>query len=101
MNRLRIGLTCWLWILAACLQISAQAPQQVDLREWGYKPPESAWSRFQAQLSSQLISVGQNGQIAVVFVTRDRTGLATRDLPSLSLHVLKFAKDGRDRKSVV
>lgn len=75
--------------------MSAQVVQRRDLREWGYKPPENASSRFQSQLSSQIISVDSNAEIAVGFVTRDRSGLATRELPPLSLQVAEFAGNGK------
>jgi hypothetical protein len=81
-------------IMVACLPMSAQVVQRLDLRRWGYKPPDNASSRFQSQLSSQIISVGSNGEIVVGFVTRDRAGLATRDLPPLSLRVAEFARNG-------
>jgi len=75
-------------------QASGQV-HRVDLREWGYKPPENSSETFRTQLSSQIISVGQNGEMVAGFVTRDRTGLATRELPPLSLHVVRFAKNGQ------
>lgn len=68
--------------------------RRVDLREWGYRVPESPSSKFQIRLSTHIISVGQDGQIVTGFVTRDRTGLATRKLPPLSLHVVRFKKNG-------
>src|SRR5271166_4676618 len=94
MNRLLVATAFSLCIIVACRQMSAQAPQRVDLRKWGYRVPEDASSRFQRQLSSQLISVGNHGEIAVGFVTRDRRGLATREVPPLSFHVVRFTRSG-------
>jgi hypothetical protein len=95
MNRLVVGTAFSLWIMFACLPMSAQAPLRVDLRDWGYKPPEDASSRFERQLSTQIISVGNNADIAVGFVTRERTGLVTRELPPLSFHVVRFTRSGK------
>jgi|SRR5579863_6002018 len=86
---------CLVCLISACLQVSAQQHVRVDLRQWGYKSPETAESRFQTKLSSQTISVGPSGEIVAGFVTRDRTELARRDIPPLSLHVLRFAKNGK------
>lgn len=86
---------CLIYLTLVCIPASAQERVRVDLRGWGYKSPQSDASRFQTQLSYQIISVAPNGEVVVGFVTRDRTGLATRELPSLSLHVLRFAKDGK------
>ena len=97
MNYPLIGTVCSIWLLAACLQAPAQVSQRVNLRDWGYQPPEGASSRFQRQLSAQFISVGNNAEMAVGFVTRDRTGLATRELPPLSFHVIRFTKFGKFR----
>ena len=64
----------------------------IDLTEWGYIPRPNF--RPVAQRYSQCISVGPGGRVAVGFVTRDRTGLATRALPPLSLHVIQFGSEG-------
>ena len=95
MTRLLSGTAYSLCIIVGSLQMSAQAPQRVDLREWGYKTPEDSSSHFQRQLSSQPISVTNHGETAVGFVTRDRRGLATRELPPLSFHILGFARSGK------
>lgn len=95
MTRLLLGTAYSLCIIVGSLQMSAQAPQRVDLREWGYKTPEDSSSHFQRQLSSQLISVTNHGETAVGFVTRDRRGLATRELPPLSFHILRFTRSGK------
>lgn len=69
--------------------------QRVDLRQWGYSPPGESgvflWSRIE---QGQTISIGSKGDVFVGFVTRDRTGLVTRQLPAFSFHVLKLSKDG-------
>ncbi len=64
----------------------------IDLTEWGCKPRPNF--RPVVQRYSQCISVGPGGRVAVGFVTRDRTGLATRTLPPLSLHVIQFGSEG-------
>src|SRR5271165_207256 len=88
-------LRCSICAVVLSIQMFSQVSRRVDLREWGYRPPESPTSHFQLQLSSQIVSIGKEGGVVVGFVTRDRTGLATRDLPPLSLHVIRFATNGK------
>jgi len=88
-------LRCSICAVVLSIQMFSQVSRRVDLREWGYRPPESATSHFQVQLPSQIVSIGKDGGVVVGFVTRDRTGLATRDLPPLSLHVIRFATNGK------
>lgn len=85
---------CLICLLLFCVPVLGQVPVRVDLREWLYQSPGNARERFQAQLSSHIISVASTGEVLVGFVTRDRTGLATRALPPLSFHILRFAKNG-------
>lgn len=91
--RTNLPLCRWLVFVAALSVPAAAQATRVDLRQWGYKEPE-ARERYQASLSSQVISVAPSGDVVVAFVTRDRTGLATRELPALSLHVVRFSKLG-------
>ena len=90
-----VATRCFICLTLICIHVSAQERLRIDLRGWDYKSPESAVSRFRTQLSSQIISVAPNGEVVLGFVTRDRTGLATRELPPLSLHVVRFAKNGK------
>jgi hypothetical protein len=87
------GFLCWTCVLFSGLQVGAQV-RRVDLREWGYKSPEKPRQVFLAQLSSHMISIAENGDVLVGFVTHDRTGLVTREIPALSFHVLRFTSGG-------
>lgn len=95
MNRTWATSLTWLVctsVLAPC--ISAQV-KHVDLSKWGYRPPENVSGEYFRELPAQLVSIGAEGEIAVSFVTRDRSGLATRSLPPLSLHILRLAQDAQ------
>src|SRR6266478_3054061 len=94
MNRNASGIIRCLVLLQLFSALAAGQTRRVDLRDWGYRAPESPSAQFQTQLSTQIISGGQHGDILTGFVTRDQTGLATRKLPPLSLHVVRFTKDG-------
>jgi hypothetical protein len=85
---------CLPYLLASASHASAQSIR-VDLKEWGYKPPENISGEFYTEMPSHLISIGVNGDTAVSFVTRDRLNLATRQIPPLSLHVVQFTANGK------
>jgi hypothetical protein len=79
-------------ILLLLTAVPATAQERlIDLRKWGYKPREN---KAILQQFSQFISVGAEGQVAVGFVTRERFGLATRALPPLSFHIIRFDRQG-------
>ena len=91
-RRLRFTL-CYL--LAFLGIVPSASAQRFDLTMWGYKPPENVAGENYKQMPSQLISIGTNGEVAASFVTRDRSGLASRDLPPLSLHIVRLTRDGK------
>jgi hypothetical protein len=64
----------------------------VNLRDWSYKPRDGYKPVFQAY--SPTVAIGPGGLVAVGFVTKDRTGLATRALPPLSFHIVEFNRQG-------
>ncbi len=86
------GWTICLMVFA--LQMVAQDLGRIDLHHYGYVMDTPSKAPFLTKFSSQIVSVGENGETVVGFVTHDRFGLATRELPPLSLHVVRFAKDG-------
>lgn len=75
------------------VQTVAQQPSRVNLNDYGYVLKTSRLP-FLTRSSAHIVSVDANGETAVSFVTRDRMGLATREFPPLSLHLVKFARDG-------
>lgn len=88
---LRVCLVC---VFSAASGFATELPR-VDLHKWGYTTGEQpASSGFVPTSVFHLVSVGMNGDIIVGFLTRDRKGLTTRELPAFSLHVLRFREDG-------
>src|SRR5664279_4692876 len=90
-GRRKVG--CWVCVLLLSVQVCGQA-KLVDLRQWGYRSSERAADQCWANLCSHTMSVAPNGDIIVGFVTRDRSGLSTRQLPPFSFHVLRLSKLG-------
>lgn len=78
-------------IVFATVDLEAQT-HRIDLKKWGYKSRPVRTQVFQE--FSPVVSVALDGKVAVAFVTRDRTGLVTRDLPAFALHVLRFTSTG-------
>jgi hypothetical protein len=91
---IRVRSWCLVCFFALVSRVSAQL-KRVDLSQLGYKPPENVSGEYYKQMPAQLISIGQNGELVASFVTRDSFGLATRDLPPLSLHIVRLTKEGK------
>lgn len=51
--------------------------------------------------NSRLVSVDHQGRVLVGFTTRESLGLATREHPGLSFHILRFTSEGREDLSLV
>jgi hypothetical protein len=81
-------------LVVAALPMAAQEPRRIDLRAYGYQLDTPPRLLLLVGSSPQIVSVGRNDETTVGFVTRGRKELARRELPSLDLHVLRFAKDG-------
>lgn len=97
MNRILTAGACAVCLVASCLRVSAQQGKRINLREWGYKPHEPRTRDIPIRVTgpSNIISIGENSEIAVGFVTHDRWGLASRELPPLSFNIVKFNKAGK------
>jgi len=95
MNANAIVRVCWLCVLLAGASISAQQIQTLDLREEGYAASKPMSNVLQRHASSQILSISNNGDVAVGFVTKDKSGLATREPPPLSFHIVSFTKVGQ------
>ena len=75
-------------ILACIAQLSfAQSP--IQLRSYGWEPPESH------QFNEPSIAIDHKGRVLVGFTVRERNGLVTRDQPSFSFHIARFWPDGK------
>jgi hypothetical protein len=89
------------WVITAML-VCAQphlaqttaAPSIVNLRDFGWEPPEPLQLREVDTVSRRAIVIDHKGQILVGFPVRERNGLVTREHPALSFHVVRFTPDG-------
>jgi hypothetical protein len=61
----------------------------IDLRHYGWEPPD------RLDPSGPLLVIDHKGRVLVGFTVRERTGLVTRDQPSLDFHILRFTPDGK------
>jgi hypothetical protein len=86
------------WILLAIIAWtarlgSAQSPTDsasvLKLRTYGWKPPEPRG------IDSPSIAIDHEDRVVVGFTVRERNGLATRNQPSLSFHIVRFSPDGK------
>jgi len=88
------------WIVLAIMAwtsplSSAQSPTDNDvvikLRTYGWEPPQPRGAGSPAPS----IAIDRKNRVLVGFTVRERNGLVTRDRPSLSLHIMRFAPDGK------
>src|SRR5579863_7909208 len=86
-----------LWTLIAILACTGQAvlgqstrvtPVVVNLRSYGWKPPDRHEDR-------PSIAVDHDGRVLVGYTLRERAGLVTRSQPSLNFHIVRFSTDGK------
>lgn len=74
---------------------SAQSPANnvvvIKLRTYGWEPPQPRG----IDSPSPSIAIDHKDRVLVGFTVRERNGLVTRDQPSLSLHIMRFAPDGK------
>jgi hypothetical protein len=66
----------------------------VDLRQWGYIAPFGRGGVGEGY-RSRLVSVSKSGNIVAGFVARDGEGLASRNRPTLVLHVVTVDGEGK------
>jgi len=88
------------WIVLAIIAwiaqlSSAQSPTNnvvvIKLRTYGWEPPQPRG----IDSPSPSIAIDHKDRVLVGFTVRERNGLVTRDQPSLSLHIMRFAPDGK------
>lgn len=61
----------------------------VNLRAYGWEPPDQHGHVIPS------IVVDNEGRVLVGFTVRERSGLVTRDQPSLDFHIMRFSPDGK------
>jgi hypothetical protein len=93
------GVRKWnVWILMAILAwtaqlTSAQSPTGsvvvLKLRTYGWEPPEPHG------IDTPSIAIDHKDRVLVGFTVRERNGLATRNQPSLSFHIVRFLPAGK------
>jgi hypothetical protein len=68
---------------------------QIKLKNYGWQPPQPP-HRGEFASRSQPLTIDHQGRILVGFTIRDQAiGLTTRELPTLSYHIVRFAPDGK------
>lgn len=75
-------------------QAAAPVPSNaftLDLRSYGWEPPEGR----QHQLNRPSIVVDHEGRIVVGFTVQARSGVVTRNQPSLDFRIMRFSPDGK------
>jgi hypothetical protein len=63
----------------------------LDLRSYGWEPP---WER-QHEINMPSIVVDHKGRVVLGFTAQARSGLVTRNQPSLDFRIMRFSPDGR------
>lgn len=61
----------------------------LQLRTYGWEPPDPHG------FHQPSFAIDHKGRVLVGFTVRERTGLVTRDQPSLSFHIVRFLPDGK------
>ena len=68
---------------------------QINLDKYGWQPPQPP-HRGEFTSRSQPLTIDHRGRILVGFTIREQAiGLATRERPGLSFHIVRFAPDGK------
>jgi hypothetical protein len=92
-------------LFGACSSIYAQSqPAKVakfELENYGWQPLPKQQRGEWGGTSSQLVSIDHQGRVLVGFSARESTGLATREHPGLTFHILRFTPDGKVDLSLV
>jgi hypothetical protein len=109
--------SCWLlmmrifslFLLFATLAITpddSRAQSQIgnltniNLEQYGWQAPPSNSTREWSGVTRQILAIDHKGNIFVGFTARKHEGLATREAPSLSFHILRITSDGRPDRSL-
>ncbi len=65
----------------------------IDLRTYGWQAPDQTQKHHPRVVPS--VVVDHKGRVVIAYTVRSRTGLVTRDVPSLDLQILRFSPDGK------
>jgi len=74
---------------------------KIKPEDYGWQPlPKEQRSEW-GGTSSQLVSIDHRGRVLVGFTVRENYGLATREHPGFSFHILRFTSEGKVDLSLV
>lgn len=102
----KLALVCLMMEADGCREVLAQAQpanlSRLRLEDFGWQPlpmPQRG-SEFPGS-RSKLVSIDHKGRVLVGFTVRENFGLATREHPGLSFHILRFTSQGKVDLSLV
>jgi hypothetical protein len=99
-----VSLVLGLILTSACpafAQVRGGKVSQFKLDHYGWQPvPEEQRGEW-AGTSSKLVSIDHQGRVLVGFTVRENYGLASRERPGLSFHILRFTSEGKVDLSLV
>jgi hypothetical protein len=88
--------------LFACTSVRAQSQtgkiSTFNLETYGWQPLPTNSSEQPSEWPggpSQQVSIDHKGRVLVGFTVRENYGLATRERPGLSFHILRFSSEGK------
>ncbi len=87
----------WCILLLPLFTPACGQTRHIDLKQWGYAPPLRTYknSAFrEGPGDPQLLSFFTNGDLIVGFVTRESSGLTTREHSLMALHAITFSEKG-------
>jgi hypothetical protein len=86
-------------LLGSSSSAHAQSPAakvvKFKLEDYGWRPLPRQQPGERAGTRSQLVSIDHNGRVLAAFAAREDAGLATREHPELSLHILRLTSEGK------
>ena len=80
---------------SACAQSQAAKVVKFKLEDYGWRPLPKQRRGEWAGTTSQLVSIDHNGRVLAGFTAREEAGLAAREHPKLSFHILRFSSEGK------
>lgn len=107
---LQKSVTCFFLsaVLLACKYDHAQSKtlkvSTFNLESYGWQPLPTRKPGQRAEwpgTGGKLVSIDHKGRVLVGFTARENLGLATRQLPGLSFHILRFTREGNVDLSLV
>jgi hypothetical protein len=96
--RVCISLVCLTALPGPYLVAKAQIPNAttLNLEKFGWQPlPKGNRYEQYGSVSSRKLSIDHKGRVLVGFTVRENYGLATREHPGLSFHILRLTSDGK------